>query len=334
LKTILVTGIAGFLGSHVAEQLLKNGHRVLGVDNLSTGFERNVPKGAEFKWADYGDAKALERAFGDTTVHAVYHIGAFAAECLSPFAPTYTHLNNTVGTASLLAWAVNKGVKLFVFTSSIAVYGDKLPPFKEADQPAPIDTYGASKACSENDVRMMTDRFGMRHVIFRPFNIYGSRQSLDDPFRNVVGIFMRHALLKKPFPIFGDGEQVRAFSHVNEVAPVIAAAIDRPGSHNKTFNVGGGIKYTVNMLAERVAQAMGIEPKVEHLPARHETMIAYSDRAVLLEQFGDLVRPVPLSDGLDEMARWAQTAPLGQQKKFAFVEIKQKFPPSWLPFVE
>lgn len=338
---ILITGVAGFIGRHVAARLVAAGHEVVGIDNLSTGFKENIPDGVDWyvgqvfggRGADYGQRKFIDPIMGDYKFDAVFHIGAFAAECLSPFAPTFTHQNNTVGTATLLAAAVRHKVKTFVFTSSIAVYGNQVPPFDESMNPKPVDTYGASKLASELDIRAATERFGINHVIWRPFNVYGSYQSINDPFRNVVGIFMRNIMQGKPLPIFGTGEQIRAFSHIDEVAPAIAACVDRPQSHNQTFNIGGGIAYSVIQLANRVAEAMGVEPNILHLPERHEVFKAFSKRNNLLKYFDDLVSPITLSEGLAEMAEWVKATGMKDIKKFQHLEIEEGLPESWKEYI-
>ena len=330
---ILVTGVAGFIGRHVASRLIDAGHEVVGIDNFSTGFRENIPDGVDIFEGSYGSPFLLDKVFQCHQFDAAYHIGAFAAECLSPFAPTFTHQNNTVGTATLLAAAVRHKVRLFVFTSSIAVYGNQVPPFSEDTPPRPVDTYGASKLASENDIRAATERFGISHVIWRPFNVYGAYQSINDPFRNVIGIFMRNILLGRPMPIFGDGEQKRAFSHIDEVAPAIAACIDRPATWNQTYNIGGGITYTVRHLADRVAEAMGVELDVIHRPARHEVFHAFSKRDKLLKHFNDLVSPIPLSCGLEEMAEWVKATGVRDIKKFQHLEIEQGLPESWKEYI-
>src|ERR1700746_179707 len=160
---------------------------------------------------------------------------------------------------NLINASVNHNVKTFVFTSSIAVYGAGQSPMSEEMIPVPEDSYGISKLAVEQELRVSHDMFGLEYIIFRPHNVYGERQNIGDRYRNVVGIFMNQLMKGESMTIFGDGEQQRAFTHIDDVAPVIADSVDVPAAHNQVFNVGADIPYTVNHLAEIVAEAMGKE---------------------------------------------------------------------------
>src|SRR5262249_29662535 len=143
------------------------------------------------------------------------------------------------------------------------------------------------------------------YIVFRPHNVYGERQNIGDRYRNVVGIFMNQILQNQPMTIFGDGEQVRAFSHISDVAPVMAEAIEVPEAYNEVFNIGADQPYSVNRLAEAVACAMGESPATRYLPARHEAVCAYSSHEKIRRVFGD--RPcLSLEEGLRRMAAWAK----------------------------
>src|SRR6202008_3880803 len=146
----------------------------------------------------------------------------------------------------------------FVFTSSIAVYGAGQSPMSEDMAPLPEDSYGIAKLAIEQELRISHEMFGLDYVIFRPHNVYGERQNIGDRYRNVVGIFMNQLLKGEPMTIFGDGEQERAFTHVGDVAPLIAASVDFPEARNEVFNVGADIPFTVNKLARVVAAALGV----------------------------------------------------------------------------
>ncbi len=209
---VIVTGIAGFLGSHIAQHLLQDGHTVVGVDSLEGGTEENVPNGARFVEADICDAPAMARLFYHFQPDAVIHCAAFASENLSHNCRLHTHRSIVMGSASLINASVNHDVKVFVSMSSIAVYGRAIPPFKESDPCHPIDPYGSAKLCMEYDLKAAHDFHGLNYIIFRPHNIIGVRQSLADSTRNVASIFIRQALQEKPLTVFGDGFQTRCFS--------------------------------------------------------------------------------------------------------------------------
>ncbi len=239
---VLVTGGAGFIGSHVADALLANGHAVTVFDDLSGGFSENVPPGATFVRGSVTDTDAVAALFEAGRFEYVYHLAAYAAEGLSHFIKRFNYTNNIIGSVNVINASINHDVAGFVFTSSIAVYGSgpAAPgvPMTEATPAAPEDPYGIAKYAVEQELASSLAMFGLRYVIFRPHNVYGPRQNIGDRYRNVVGIFMNQILQARPMTIFGDGTQTRAFSYIDDVAPVIAAAIDTPDAWNQVFNVG------------------------------------------------------------------------------------------------
>jgi UDP-glucose 4-epimerase len=332
MKNVLVTGGAGFIGSHVAECLVKAGYRVVVLDDLSGGFVENVPAGAEFVKGSVQDAALVESLFAKEKFEYVFHLAAYAAEGLSHFIRNFNYSNNLVGSVNLVNAAVNAGsVKCFVFTSSIAVYGRNQTPMVEELVPQPEDPYGISKYAMELDLRAAREMFGLNYVIFRPHNVYGERQNIGDPYRNVIGIFMRQILTKQPLTIFGDGEQVRAFSYIDDVAPVIAASIERPETWNQVYNIGADKPWTVNELATAVCKAMGKPAsEIRHLDARNEVVTAYSSHEKVKRVFGDLVRNVPLDEGIGKMAKWALSLQdIPEPKRFSHIEVLKNLPPSW-----
>src|SRR5437867_4290639 len=235
---MLVTGAAGFIGSHVVEQLLGRGHEVVGLDDLSGGFTDNVPKGAVFYEGSVLDAALLARVFSEHRITHVFHLAAYAAEGLSHFIRRFNYTNNVVGSMAVLNEAVKAEVKCFVFTSSIAVYGAGQTPMHEALTPEPEDPYGVAKFAVELDLAAARRMFGLDSIIFRPHNVYGERQHLGDRYRNVIGIFMHQLMRGEPMTVFGDGKQTRGFSYIGDVAPLIARSVAVPAAYNQTFNVG------------------------------------------------------------------------------------------------
>jgi UDP-glucose 4-epimerase len=171
--------------------------------------------------------------------------------------------------------------------------------------------------------------FGLNYVIFRPHNVYGENQNIGDPYRNVIGIFMNQIMQNKPMTVFGDGKQTRAFSYIDDVAPIIADSVNRPAARNQVFNVGADKPYSVLELAEVVAAAMGAKPDIKHLPARNEVVHAFSSHDKVQNVFGDLIHNVTLQDGIDRMAAWAKKAGARQGKPFKGIEVRKNLPPSW-----
>jgi UDP-glucose 4-epimerase len=328
LNVSLLTGGAGFMGSHVSEHLLKDGHQVVILDDLSGGCDDNVPRGATFVKGSILDDLLVSELFRKYSFTYVYHLAAYAAEGLSHFIRRFNYRNNLIGSVNLINAAINFNVKCFVFTSSIAVYGAAQSPMTEDMTPVPEDPYGIAKLAVEQDLKASHEMFGLDYVIFRPHNVYGERQNIADRYRNVVGIFMNQLLRDEPMSIFGDGTQVRAFTHVNDVAPIIAKSVDYPHARNQIFNVGVDEAFTVNDLARIVAAAMGKECRISHVDARKEVKIAFSDHSKADAVFGKS-RKVPLERGVRTMAEWVQKHGARASSVFEEIEVMKNMPPSW-----
>lgn len=328
MPTSLVTGGAGFIGSHVADHLLALGHKVVVLDDLSGGFEENVPTGAVFVKGSVLDHDLIDRLFERYSFTYVYHLAAYAAEGLSHFIKRFNYQNNLIGSVNLINAAVNCGVKCFAFTSSIAVYGAGQSPMNESMIPLPEDSYGIAKLAVERELKVTHEMFGLDYVIFRPHNVYGERQNIGDRYRNVVGIFMNQLLKGEPMTVFGDGTQQRAFTHINDVAPIIASCVDFPPAMNQVFNVGADVPYTVNELARVTAEAMGKQCNVVYLDPRNEVKIAFSDHSRAEEVFGK--RPkTDLRAGISSMAEWVKAHGARESSVFEDIEIPKNMPPSW-----
>ena len=192
------------------------------------------------------DHESVNRLFEKHSFNYVYHLAAYAAEGLSHFIKRFNYANNLIGSVNLINAAVNYEVNCFVFTSSIAVYGAGQTPMSEDMIPVPEDSYGIAKLAVERELKVSQEMFGLDYVIFRPHNVYGEGQNIGDRYRNVVGIFMNQLLKGEPMTIFGDGSQQRAFTHINDVAPIIARSVEYPGARNEIFNVGADQPYKVN----------------------------------------------------------------------------------------
>jgi UDP-glucose 4-epimerase len=326
--TSLVTGGAGFIGSHVVDSLLDMGHRVLVLDDLSGGFRENVNPEAILIEGSVTDPILVDSLFATHSIDYVYHIAAYAAEGLSHFIRNYNYTNNLLGSMNLINNAVRCRCRCFVFTSSIAVYGAGQTPMYETTTPMPEDPYGISKYAVELDLMAAQHMFGLDYIIFRPHNVYGERQNIADPYRNVIGIFMNRILQGQPCPVFGDGAQTRAFTHIADVAPVIARSIDYPEAYNQIFNIGADQPYSVNDLAREVSAAMGMNTGTVYLPARKEVFEAFSDHDKARRIFG-AGPSVTLPDGLQRMAEWVKTVGARSGKPFEHVEIERDLPPSW-----
>ncbi|MBL7895874.1 MAG: NAD-dependent epimerase/dehydratase family protein [Bacteroidia bacterium] len=327
----LVTGGAGFIGAHVTNHLIKMGHQVVVLDDLSGGFEENVNPKAKFVNGSINDNELLEKLFAEEKFDYVYHLAAYAAEGLSHFIKRFNYNNNVLGSINLINQAVLHKIKCFVFTSSIAVYGKGQLPMREDMVPMPEDPYGIAKYSVEMDLKVTHEMFGLNYVIFRPHNVYGEYQNLGDRYRNVVGIFMNQLMQGKPLTIFGDGSQTRAFSYIDDVAPHIAKCVEIKEAYNEVFNIGGDVDYSVKQLAEEVTKAMNLSQPIRFLEARNEVQHAYSDHSKSKKVFGINDKDfVSLSNGLQKMAAWAKKTGIKKSKKFDNIEITEKLPKIWL----
>jgi UDP-glucose 4-epimerase len=328
MKRVLITGVAGFIGSHVADECLRMGFEVVGLDDLSGGYLENVPDGVDFRQGSIVDVEFLSDLWAEGRFDYVYHLAAYAAEGLSHFIRRFNYTNNVIGSANLVNQAVVNEASCFVFTSSIAVYGANQTPMTEAMTPLPEDPYGIAKYAVELDLKAAQQMFGLPYVIFRPHNVYGERQNIADRYRNVIGIFMNQVMRGERMTVFGDGLQTRAFSHVQDVAPVIARSAEVPGAFGGVFNVGADEPHTVLRLAEEVAAAFDVEPLVEHLPARHEVVHAFATHDRVREVFAPPT-PLPLTAGIRRMAEWVRARGPMQPVEFDEIEVAVNLPPSW-----
>lgn len=330
MSKILVTGGAGFIGAHLTRELVNRGHQVVVLDDLSGGFIDNLVDEAKFVEGSITDVDLVNDLFETEQFEYVYHLAAYAAEGLSHFIKRFNYTNNLIGSVNLINASINTGVKCFVFTSSIAVYGASPElPMTEQTTPHPEDPYGIAKLAVEQELIVDKEMFDLDFIIFRPHNVYGEFQNIGDKYRNVVGIFMNQILQDKPMTVFGDGLQTRAFSYIGDITPIMADAIETPDAYNQIFNVGADQPYAVNELAEAIAHAMGVEPNIVHLPARNEVMHAYSSHEKVRRIFGERDMH-SLDDGLEKMAEWVRQHGARTSKKFGNIETMKNFPEAWL----
>jgi UDP-glucose 4-epimerase len=331
LPTSLVTGGTGFIGSHLADALLRMGHRVVVVDDLSGGFAENVDPRALFLRGSCTDPAFVDEVFARHSFDYVFHFAAYAAEGLSHFTRRFIYTNNLIGSVNVLNAAVNQGaVRRFLFASSIAVYGTGQTPLHEDTVPRPEDPYGIAKYAVELDLEAAERMFGLEYAVFRLHNVYGERQHHGDRYRNVIGIFMNQVLRGEPCTIFGDGLQTRAFTHWEDVSAVMAAAAELPAAKNRVFNLGADQPTSVLELAEKVQQVMGKRTGVRHLEARREVVHAWSDHARARELLGYRTT-VELPDGLARMAAWVKQVGPRERTPFSEIEIARELPRTWAP---
>jgi len=330
MTRVLVTGAAGFIGSHVVDHVLELGFDVVAVDDLSGGYRDNLPRDIDFRQGSVADSDWTASLWKDGRFDHVYHLAAYAAEGLSHFIRHFNYDNNLLASVNLINQAVLHDCSAFVFTSSIAVYGTNQTPMTEDLMPRPEDPYGIAKFAVELDLAAAHQMFGLPYVIFRPHNVYGERQNIADKYRNVIGIFMNQVMQGEPMSIFGDGMQTRAFSHVDDVAPIIATAPRVKESLGRVFNVGADAPVTVLDLAQEVARALDVEPRIVHLAPRKEVVHAFASHELVRSTF-DPPAPIPIRLGIERMANWVKAR--GPMKPVEFrgtIEVPKNLPPSWI----
>lgn len=301
MMRILVTGSAGFIGSWIADKLSEE-HEVLGVDDLSEGSGENI-KNHTFQYCDLTNKAQTMMTFEKFEPDIVYHLAACAREGAGQFQPfKITRTGYYLG-MNVLEESVRTDVEKFILFSSMAVYGNQEPPFSEEDPRQPVDIYGVGKSSLERSLEILADVHDFSYVVLRPHNVFGERQSLSDPYRNVVGIFMNRIMRDEPLLIYGDGEQKRAFSYILDSLPAYEKAMTL---ENEEVNIGGMKSITINHLAELVKKEMGAEShKVKHIEPRprevREAVTTFKKSKELLgyeEIYG-------MKNGLSRMANWA-----------------------------
>lgn len=322
---ILVTGGAGFIGSHLVDRLLANGHEVAVVDDLSGSDMNWYAWEAQYYYLDCRNFTEVDRVFSKFKPDVVYHLAANAAENKAQFSPVdITSRNYSAFINVLTAFIRNKG-KRFIFTSSIAVYGALQTPFRESDKPEPEDLYGITKLAAEQTLHVMAKVHGFEYVILRPHNVYGERQNMKDPYRNVMTIWMNKILNNQPIEIYGNGKQRRCFTYVSDVIDALYNSSIYPVS-GMTFNVGSDVSYTLNELAEIITEGNG---RFHHLPARpQEVAEAISDHT-LSHKYLNLKPSTPLEIGIKKTWDWVLSQGY-QEPIYTQLEIdSEKVPENW-----
>ena len=328
-KNILVTGAAGFIGSWVVDELVKEGHSVVGLDDLSGGFKRNINNKITFIKGNICNESLVDSLIKEYDIDYVYHLAAYAAEGLSHYIRGFNYSTNLLGSVNLINSSIKQGVKKFLFTSSMAVYGSGSTPMCESDIPNPEDPYGISKLGVEQDLKAANELFGMDYCIIRPHNCYGVRQNIYDKYRNVIGIFMNQIMNKQPPTIFGDGKQTRAFSNIKDVAPCIAKALFTSKASGQIINVGAAEPYSINQIAKIVCDAMGTKLKPIHIPNRFEVKHAHCSIKKSQEILG-YKTSIDLKEGINEMAIWAKQLGPKKTKIWKKLEIEKEVPRVWI----
>lgn len=291
MKKVLITGIAGMIGSVLARYFISKNYLVYGIDNFSGGFVENIPPGAVYYNIDICDNKTLKNIFEKDKYDYVIHCAAYAAEILSPFIRNYNYTNNLIGSINIINACINNNVKKLINFSSFATYGEGKPPFKESDIRQPKDCYGIAKLAVEMDLKEAAEHFGLKYSTILPHNVISKYQNYWDRYRNAIAIWIRQCANNEDITIFGDGLQTRAFSDCKFICePIEKLLYDYDG---EIFNIGSDHAVTIKHAAQlvlKVGKEYGFDQsKLIFLEQRKEVVHAYCDhkKAKNLLEFKD-----------------------------------------------
>ena len=328
---VLVTGAAGLLGSHFCDYLLSSGHKVVGIDNLSGGYRENVDPSVVLYTNDLCDSGAVDSIMKRHKFDFVYHFAAYAAVGLSPFIRGFNYKNNVLASVNLINSSIKYKVRKFVFASSMDVYGEQKPPFRETMKPNPQDPYGIAKYAIEMDLDNAWRQFGLNYSIIRPHNIIGPKQNIWDRYRNVAGIWIRKAMAGAPLSIYGTGEQRRAFSDIKYYMEPFYQLLHNRKTDQQIINIGADAHVSINALASIVQDVahtkMGVRPLREYLDPRDEVgmMWCNHEKAKILLNFDD---KTDLYDLIEKTWDWAvQIRP--KEVRYMEYEIDKGMYPYW-----
>lgn len=318
-KNIIITGVAGLIGSRFADWVLQNKpeYNVIGIDDLSGGYLENIDPRVKFYNRQIG-VTSTEDLFKKYQPEYVFHYAAYAAECLSPFIRKYNYQNNLVASADIINNSIKYSVKRLVFTSTLAVYGNSIPPFDETLTPNPIDPYGVSKYACEMDIRIAGEQHGLDWCIIRPHNVYGVKQNIWDKYRNVLGIWMYQYMNNEPMTIFGDGLQTRAFSFIDDSLPCMWKAAELPTASKQIINIGGKTHTHIKDACQILQKVIG-GGDIVFKEARHEVKNAYVTWQKSVDVLG-YEEKYSLEQGITEMWNWAKSQP--KRERFIWAEYE------------
>lgn len=302
------------MGSHLVDSLVREGkHQVFVVDDLSGGFTRNIHPKAKFTKLDLREQKKTKEYIEKVKPELLYHLAADATEGRSQFTPLSATERNYNAYLNTLVPSIKHGVKHVVLTSSMSVYGAQEPPFSEGMRRSPEDMYAIAKTAMEEATEILSQVYGFTYTIVRPHNVYGPKQNLSDPYRNVIGIFINCILNDKHFYIYGDGTQKRAFTYIDDFNPYFVKTGFLKSAIGEIINIGPSEEYSINELADVVLTTFfpdGNIPshlKPKYLPLRpQEVKEAYCTNTKAKKLLGYRTS-VSLKEGVSRMVAWAKT---------------------------
>lgn len=302
---VVITGVSGLLGSTMAKYLVAKGnYKIVGIDNMIGGVEGNVPEAVEYIRGDIQDTALMTELCEGAD--CVFHTAALPYEGLSVFSPACTVNSIVSGTVSVASACLANNVRLLINCSSMARYGDQIPPFREDMPRKPVDPYGLAKAHAEEHLELLNEIHGLNFVTVVPHNVIGVGQRYYDPFRNVVGIMISRCLQKKPIVVYGDGEQMRSFSNVLDCIQAIYKIMqsDRDIAR-QVYNIGpDDNEITIKQLAYKVGHHCGKYPSLTHFPDRpREVKNAFCSSQKVREEW-NYNATITVDKTIEEMVAW------------------------------
>lgn len=334
-QKILVTGSAGFMGSHLFDFVKKNyadKYLIYGVDDLSGGYLRNVSDRKTFTKLNLIERKKTAQYIAKLKPEIIFHFAADAAEGRSQFTPLSALDRNLTAYMNVLVPAINNGLKKMVLISSMSVYGKQQAPFTETMKPEPEDVYGIMKMTMEEVTRVMAQVYGYNYLIFRPHNVYGPRQNVADPYRNVISIFINTLLKNKSYYIYGDGLQKRAYTYIDDITPIIAKTSLTKKFHNHIFNIGSDEVVTLNQLSDEIlksfyqAETEKIKQPLFLSDRPLEVKEAFCDHKKAKQLLGYKVK-TDLKTGLKHTINWIKSIGAQKVKYLKTLELSHKHTP-------
>ena len=327
---VLVTGVAGFMGSHLADAFLAKGYDVVGIDNLLGGYEENVPSGVDFHNIDLDNLELIQPIFEN--VDLVVHTACTAYEGLSVFSPSLVVRNTMQITTNIMSACVRANVKKIVHLSSMARYGTQdVVPFVESMTPKPQDPYGIAKYGAELMIKNIADTHGLNYVILVPHNIIGPRQKFDDPYRNVASIMINRMLQGKQPIIYGNGEQKRCFSFMQDVTDPLMIACETDVTDGRIVNIGPDEEFvTINELAQKLSIILDFKLEPIYMPGRPQEVFHANCSANLARELLNYKTTTSLESGLVELVNWIKSKGARQFNYHLPLEfVTDKTPKTW-----
>ena len=328
---ILITGVAGLIGSRLADWIVENHPEctIIGIDSMFGGYVENINDHVIFYKRDLA-VDPIDDIFNKHNIDYVFHFAAYAAEGLSPFIRKFNYSNNVISTVNIINCCINYNIKRLIYTSSMSVYGHGIEMnriFDETDICHPIDPYGISKYACELDIKVANEQHGLDYCIIRPHNVFGKKQNIWDRYRNVLGIWINNILNGKPILIYGDGEQTRAFTYIDNILECLWKAMILEKLSKQTINLGGTIPMSLNNAAKLLCKITGATD-IQYAEARHEVKHAIPSyqKSIDLLEYNE---KYDIEYGLREMYEWAKTQPKRDQYKWPSYEINKGIYSYW-----